>query len=151
MSRESDRAERGTSWRDDRVWQAGFLIGSALGAAVTVAGRRAEKEARRGLVDWPSVERIAIERLRSAPGSLSPAELRAAEPEYAEAMARIVPALSSALGSPLPGVVESAVIGAPHPDLGEAVVAVMMVAPTAHPPIQTSASRPRPRIGTATM
>lgn len=108
MSRDSDRAERGTSWRDDRIWQAGFLIGSALGAAATVAGRRAEKEARRGLVDWPSVERIAIERLRSAPGSLSPAELQASEPEYAEAMARIVPALSSALGSPLPGVVERA-------------------------------------------
>ncbi len=58
------------------------------------------------MVDWPEVERIAIDRLRSAPGSLSPDELRAVEPEYAEAMARIVPALSSALGSALPGVVE---------------------------------------------
>ena len=102
----SGRDDRRPSWRDDRVWQAGFLIGSALGAAATVAGRHAEKAARRGLVDWPEVERIAIGRLRSAPGTLAPAELQAAEPAYAEAMARIVPALSAALGSPLPGVVE---------------------------------------------
>jgi coenzyme F420 biosynthesis associated uncharacterized protein len=102
----SGRGDRRPSWRDDRVWQAGFLIGSALGAAATVAGRHAEKAARRGLVDWPEVERIAIGRLRSAPGTLTTAELQAAEPAYAEAMARIVPALSAALGSPLPGVVE---------------------------------------------
>jgi coenzyme F420 biosynthesis associated uncharacterized protein len=106
MSDRSDRGERRPAWRQDRIWQAGFLIGSALGAAATVAGRRAEKAARRGLVDWPAVERIAIGRLRAAPGTLSADELRAAEPEYAEAMARIVPALSAALGSPLPGVVE---------------------------------------------
>ena len=81
-------------WRDDRVWQAGFLIGSALGAAATIAGRRAERAARRGLVDWPEVERNAIARLHAAPGTLDAAELRAAEPAYAEAMARIVPALS---------------------------------------------------------
>ena len=96
------------SWRDDRVWQAGFLLGSALGAAATVAGRHAEKAARRGLVDWPEVERIAIGRLAKAPGALDGAELRAAEPAYAEAMARIVPALTTALGSELPGVVERA-------------------------------------------
>jgi coenzyme F420 biosynthesis associated uncharacterized protein len=94
------------AWRDDRVWQAGFLIGTALGAAATVVGRRFEREARRGLVDWQVVERIAIGRLASAPGSLDPAELRATEPAYAEAMARIVPALTAALGTPLPGVVE---------------------------------------------
>ena len=106
MTGRSNRPSARPSWRDDRLWQAGFLIGSALGAAATVAGRHAEKSARRGLVDWPEVERIAIGRLRSAPGTLDPAELRAAEPAYAEAMARIVPALSSALGSELPGVVE---------------------------------------------
>jgi coenzyme F420 biosynthesis associated uncharacterized protein len=94
------------TWRDDRVWQAGFLIGTALGAVATVVGRRFEREARRGLVDWQVVERIAIGRLASAPGALEPAELRATEPAYAEAMARIVPALSAALGAPLPGVVE---------------------------------------------
>jgi len=106
MSDRSDRPDRRPSWRDDRVWQAGFLLGSALGAAATVAGRHAERAARRGLVDWPEVERIAIGRLRSAPGTLDPAELRAVEPDYAAAMARIVPALTAALGSPLPGVVE---------------------------------------------
>jgi coenzyme F420 biosynthesis associated uncharacterized protein len=92
--------------RDDRVWQAGFLIGSALGVAATVAGRRAERVARQGLVDWPAVERTAIARLAKAPGGLSAAELRATEPAYAAAMARIVPALSDALGTDLPGVVE---------------------------------------------
>ncbi|MEO8570264.1 MAG: zinc-dependent metalloprotease [Chloroflexota bacterium] len=106
MSGRSGRNDRPPAWRDDRVWQAGFLIGSALGAVATVAGRRAEKIARRGLVDWPAVERVAVGRLKSAPGALDPTELRAVEPEYAAAMARIVPALTAALGSELPGVVE---------------------------------------------
>jgi coenzyme F420 biosynthesis associated uncharacterized protein len=97
---------RGPAWRDDRVWQAGFLVGSALGAAATVLGRRAERSARRGLVDWPAAEAIAIGRLRNAPGTLTQAELRAAEPAYAAAMERIVPRLSAALGAELPGVVE---------------------------------------------
>lgn len=92
--------------RDDRIWQAGFLIGSALGVAATVAGRRAERAARQGLVDWPAVERVAISRLERAPGSLTAAELRATEPAYTAAMARIVPALSDYLGADLPGVVE---------------------------------------------
>ncbi len=109
MSGRTGRAGRSDgrpAWHDDRVWQAGFLIGSALGAVATVAGRRAEKIARRGLVDWPAVERVAVGRLKSAPGTLDPRELRAVEPEYAAAMARIVPALTAALGSQLPGVVE---------------------------------------------
>jgi coenzyme F420 biosynthesis associated uncharacterized protein len=105
MSQGSGRPPR-PSWRDDRIWQVGFLVGSALGAAATVVGQRAEKSARRGLVDWPDVERIAIGRLQAAPGRLTPAELRASEPAYAEAMERIVPALSAALGAELPGVVE---------------------------------------------
>ncbi|MFL5719864.1 MAG: zinc-dependent metalloprotease [Chloroflexota bacterium] len=107
--RHTGRDEPGSrpSWRDDRVWQVGVLVGSALGAAATVAGRHAERNARAGgLVDWPEVERIAISRLRSARGTLPPSELAAAEPAYADAMGRIVPALSAALGSPLPGVVE---------------------------------------------
>ncbi len=94
--------------RQDRVWQAGFLIGSAIGAAVTVVGRRVERSARRGLVDWPAVERIAITRLRRAPGTLSTDELRAADRDYADAMGRIIPRLSAALGTELPGVVERA-------------------------------------------
>ena len=108
MTDRPQQRDRRPAWRDDRVWQAGFLIGSALGAVATVAGRHAEKAARRGLVDWPEVERIAIGRLRAAPGTLDPAELRATEPAYAAAMARIVPALTEALGSQLPGVVERA-------------------------------------------
>jgi coenzyme F420 biosynthesis associated uncharacterized protein len=96
---------RSRGGRDDRVWQAGFLVGSALGVAATVVGRRMERSARRGLVDWPAAERVAIGRLRHAPGTLSPAELAATEPAYAEIMARIVPRLSEALGTELPGVV----------------------------------------------
>ena len=41
--------------RDDRVWQAGFLIGSALGAAATVVGRRASaRRARASSTGRPS-------------------------------------------------------------------------------------------------
>jgi coenzyme F420 biosynthesis associated uncharacterized protein len=98
------------AWRDDRLWQAGFLVGSALGAAATVLGRRAETVARRGLVDWSRAENIATDRLRSAPGSLTSAELRATEADYAAAMARIVPRLSAALGTELPGVVERSAV-----------------------------------------
>ena len=101
---------RGPSWRDDRAWQAGILIGSALGAAATVVGRHMERQARAGLVDWPAVERIAVARLRSAPGALTPGDLAAAEPAYQAAMARIVPALSTALGTELPGVVERSAV-----------------------------------------
>jgi coenzyme F420 biosynthesis associated uncharacterized protein len=88
------------------TWQAGFLVGAALGAAVTVLGRRAEAEARTGLVDWSAVERIAEGRLRHAAGSLSPAEVAAAGPSYVAAMRRVVPALEDALDTPLPGIVE---------------------------------------------
>jgi len=101
---------RRSGWRDDRIWQAGFIVGSALGAAATVLGRRAERVARTGLVDWPAAERFAVERLKSAPGALSPAELRATEPAYAAAMERIVPRLTKALGTELPGVVERSAV-----------------------------------------
>ncbi len=104
------RGARAGRRRDDRAWQAGFLVGSALGAAATLIGRRAERSARRGLVDWPAAERIAVARLARAPGTLSAEEMRAAEPAYAEAMARIVPRLSAALGTELPGVVERSAV-----------------------------------------
>jgi len=90
----------------DRFLQAGFLLGAAAGAAVTVLGRRAELSARRGLIDWRAVERMAATRVRNAPGTLDPLELRRAEPVYAAAMAEIVPALSRALDAELPGIVE---------------------------------------------
>src|SRR5207342_1418627 len=67
---------------------------------------RAERVARQGLVDWPAVERAAIARVSRAPGALTAEELRAVEPDYAAAMERIAPALSAALGTELPGVVE---------------------------------------------
>ncbi len=106
--RSERRRSRIGGWRADRRWQAGFLLGSAIGAAATVLGRRAEGIARRGLVDWGSVERIAIRRAERAPGRLSALELRAADGAYREAMARVVPRLSEALGTSLPGVVERA-------------------------------------------
>jgi coenzyme F420 biosynthesis associated uncharacterized protein len=106
----SDTRGKGSGWRDDRVWQAGFLVGSALGAAATVLGRRAERVARQGLVDWPAAERVAVARLRAAPGTLSAADLAAAEPVYAAAMERIVPRLSEFLGAELPGVVERSAV-----------------------------------------
>ncbi len=104
------RPEVGGGWRTDRRWQAGFLLGSAIGAAATVLGRRAERAARRGLVDWGSVERMAIRRAGKAPGALSALELKAAEGAYREAMARVVPRLGEALGTQLPGVVERAAV-----------------------------------------
>jgi coenzyme F420 biosynthesis associated uncharacterized protein len=105
---EAPRRRTGRGWTTDRRWQAGFLLGSALGAAATVLGRRAERSARRGLVDWAAVERMAIQRAEKAPGGLSAIELRAADGAYREAMARVVPRLGEALGTPLPGVVERA-------------------------------------------
>ena len=93
-------------WARDSFLQAGFLAGAVVGAAVTVLGRRAEQSARRGLIDWDAVERLAAKRLRNAPGALDPFELRRAAPVYAAAMAEIVPALSRAVDAPLPGVVE---------------------------------------------
>ena len=100
----------GRGWRSDRRWQAGFLVGSVIGAAATIIGRRAERAARRGLIDWAAVERIGIARAARAPGALSPAELRAAQNAYREAMALVVPRLGAALGTTLPGVVERATV-----------------------------------------
>ena len=92
---------------EERLWQVGFLVGSVIGAAVTVAGRQIERSAREaGLVDWGRVEAIAVARLRNAPGSLTAAELAATEPAYAAAMAKVVPALSAHLETDLPGVVD---------------------------------------------
>ena len=102
----TERRQR--SWRGDRRWQAGFVLGTVIGAAATVLGRRAEWAARRGLVDWAAVERLAIARVERAPGRLSRLELDAAEGAYREAMSKVVPRLGEALGTPLPGVVERA-------------------------------------------
>ncbi|HSW42750.1 MAG TPA: zinc-dependent metalloprotease [Patescibacteria group bacterium] len=92
------------------AWPAGFLVGAALGAAITVLGRRAEAEARTGLVDWSAVERLAEGRLRHAAGRLTPAEVAATAPAYESAMRLVVPALEAVLETPLPGVVERVVV-----------------------------------------
>ena len=105
MSGRSRPSGRSGSQRDSFA-RAGFLVGAAIGAGVTILGRRAERSARRGLIDWDKAARIATSRLRRLPDTLSPAELRAAEPAYAAAMARIAPALAAALETELPGVVE---------------------------------------------
>ncbi len=97
-------------WTIDRRWQAGFLVGSALGVAATVLGRRAELSAKRGLVDWKDVERRAVKRVEALPNRLSPIELRAAAAAYRDAMAIVAPRLAAALGTPLPGVVERAAV-----------------------------------------
>ncbi len=105
------RRQRSTSesgWRSDRVWQLGFLVGSAAGAAATVLAQRMERSARRGLVDWTLAETIAASRAARAPGAMSPAALAATEPAYRAAMERVVPALGRALDAELPGVVERA-------------------------------------------
>jgi coenzyme F420 biosynthesis associated uncharacterized protein len=102
----TERPQR--SWRGDRRWQAGFVVGTVIGAAATVLGRRAERAARRGLVDWAAVERLAVARVERAPGRLSRLELDAAEGAYREAMSKVVPRLGEALGTALPGVVERA-------------------------------------------
>ena len=93
---------------EERLWQVGFVVGSVLGAAVTVAGRQIERSARdAGLVDWRRVEDIAIARLRNAPGSLTAvgaardgARLRRGDG------ARSCRRSSAHLGTELPGVVD---------------------------------------------
>ncbi len=105
-ARGGSERKRRSDWRSDAFLQAGFLVGAAAGAAVTVLGRRLEKEARRALVDWDTVRRIAVSRVRAAEGSLPPEELARAEPVYAAAVAEVVPALEKALGTSLPGIVE---------------------------------------------
>ena len=44
----SRRAAAGPRIPDERLWQVGFLVGSVLGAAATVAGRRVERSRARG-------------------------------------------------------------------------------------------------------
>jgi coenzyme F420 biosynthesis associated uncharacterized protein len=92
--------------RGDRSWGLGLAVGLGVGFAFGLIGRRADREARRGLVDWEEAEAIAARRLRRAPGALTAAELRASGPAWAAVMARIVPLLEARLGRPLPGVVE---------------------------------------------
>ena len=107
-----DRGETGRPPVRDRTWQIGLAVGIGAGLAFGLIGRRAEREARRGLIDWAEVEAIAGRRLRHAPGALGADELAAAEPAWAAVMDRVVPRIEARLGQPLPGIVERhAVVG----------------------------------------
>ena len=99
-------SQKKPGFRRDSFMQAGLLVGAAMGAAATVLTRRVEREARRGLVDWRTAERIAASRARNSPGTLTPEQMEMVRPVYASAMREVVPALGSALGSELPGIVE---------------------------------------------
>ena len=92
--------------RDDRLWQLGLAVGVGAGVALSLIGRRADRVARRGLVDWVEVETVAGRRLHRAPGGLAADELAATEPAWAAVMGRVVPCLEVCLGTRLPGIVE---------------------------------------------
>jgi coenzyme F420 biosynthesis associated uncharacterized protein len=100
-------ARRERTWRNERMLGLGLALGAAgLAIGSRYLARRAHRAAGTELVDWRRAEAIASARLRRVAGSLSAAELRAAQPAYDAAMARIVPLLEHELGVPLPGVVE---------------------------------------------
>jgi coenzyme F420 biosynthesis associated uncharacterized protein len=83
------------------------VVGAAgLAIAGRLIARRAQRSAHLGLVDWPRVEQLAVNRLRNVPGALTRAELASAQADYGRAMAAVVPLLEARLGQPLPGVVE---------------------------------------------
>ncbi|MFV2061911.1 MAG: zinc-dependent metalloprotease [Chloroflexota bacterium] len=93
----------------NRLWASRALrVGVAVGLGVTarVVAQRAAAGGQKGLVDWERAERIARGRLRSAPASLTQAQLDEAAPAYEHHMARVVPLLEARLGAALPGVVE---------------------------------------------
>ena len=81
-------------------------MGAGLAIGAHYVARRAQRSAEQGLVDWARVEQIAVARLANAPGTLSRADLHAADADYARAMAASIPLLEQHLGRPLPGVVE---------------------------------------------
>ena len=97
---------RGAS-RSDTALGLGLAVGAAgIALAGRYIARRAQRTAHLGLVDWPRVEQLAVNRLRTVPGALPRSELRAAQDDYARAMAQVVPLLEARLGQSLPGVVE---------------------------------------------
>ena len=91
---------------NDRALGLAVALGAGLVIGARIVARRAQRAGNRGLVDWARVEELAVNRLDAAPGALAPGELRAAEADYARAMALAIPLLEQHLGRPLPGVVE---------------------------------------------
>ncbi len=99
--------QRQRSSRADTALGLGLAVGAAgLALASRYIARRARATAHLGLVDWPRVEQLAVNRLKKVPGTLPKRELLAAQDDYARAMERVVPLLEARLGQPLPGVVE---------------------------------------------
>ena len=93
---------RQRSVRDDRVWQAGFLVGSARRCGDR--GRLPHGALRRrGLVDWPAAERAAIGCAMRPDGCRRPSSPPPRAPTPRRWLAS--PRLSEALGTDLPGVV----------------------------------------------
>ena len=101
------RGSARTAWRDDRLWQVGFLVGSALGAAApSPAGGPSSRPAR--------ARRLAAGRAhRGGPAADAPGDADArrscgpTEPAYAAAMATDrAGALATHSGPSCPGVVE---------------------------------------------
>jgi coenzyme F420 biosynthesis associated uncharacterized protein len=104
--RPSAGAPSGSS-RAETALGLGLAVGAAgLALASRYIARRARDTAHLGLVDWPRVEQLAVNRLKNVPGTLTTRELLAAQDDYARAMERVVPLLEARLGQPLPGVVE---------------------------------------------
>ncbi|MEA2676212.1 MAG: hypothetical protein QOJ81_353 [Chloroflexota bacterium] len=107
MTTAQGRRRVSRSARGEAVLGLGIAAGAAgLAIASRYIARRARKDAHLGLVDWPRVEQLAVNRLRNVPGALPRAELHAAQDDYSRAMAAVVPLLEARLGQPLPGVVE---------------------------------------------
>jgi coenzyme F420 biosynthesis associated uncharacterized protein len=91
---------------NDRALGLAVALGAGLVIGARIVAQRAQRAGNRGLVDWGRVEQLAVKRLNSAPGAITPGELSAAEADYARAMALAIPLLEQHLGRPLPGVVE---------------------------------------------
>ncbi len=107
MTTTQPRRARPRASRAETAVGLGLVVGAAgVAIASRYISRRAQRTAHQGLVDWPRVEQLAVNRLRSVPGALSQSEMRAAQDDYARAMAQVVPLLEARLGQSLPGVVE---------------------------------------------
>lgn len=150
MTTAQRRRPESLSSRTDAALGLGLAAGAAgLALAGRYIVRRARKTAHLGLVDWPRVEQLAVNRLRTVPGALSRSELLAAQDDYARAMARVVPLLEARLGQPLPGVVERHAV-VDRPDWARANVATFAaIVDRIEPHLLAAAAGRPPRAGLA--